>query len=425
MRDGPMKTVARRWFATPLWQRILLALVLGAAFGLLASQWAVNLQWVGELFVRLIRMLIVPLVFVTLVAGITSMGDPKRIGSIGGKAFSLYLVTTFAAIVIGLAMALVFRPGAGVDLSGATPRDLGEPVSLQERLMAFVPDNPFMAFATGDILAVIFFAVLSGAALLLAGERGRPLAGVFDAGSEMMLKMTGIVMEFAPVGVFALIAWVMATEGPGVFISVSLLALAVYLGCFLHILLTYGGMVRLLARLPVVPFFKGAREPQLVAYSTSSSAATLPSTLSAAEKQLGIGAPVASSVLPLGATINMDGTALYVAIITLFAAQAFGVDLSVADYLMIILVTALVSIGTASVPSASLFLMAAVLDVIGMTPAQTALVVGFILPFDRLLDMMRTVANITGDLAVATVVARWEGELEDGVFLREGATKQS
>ena len=280
-----------------------------------------------------------------------------------------------------------------------------------------MPENPFAAFASGDVLAVIFFAALVGAGLLLAGERARPLVAVFDAAAETMLKVTGLVMEFAPFGVFALVAWVMGTGGPETFVSVFLLAVSVYVGCALHILIAHGVIVRFAARLPLAPFFRGVREAQLVAYSTSSSSATLPATLSAAEHNLGIKPPVASSVLPLGATINMDGTALYVALITLFAAQVFGIDLQLVDYLIIGVVTTLVSVGTASVPSASLFLLAAVLEVIGMTPEQTALIVGFILPFDRILDMMRTVVNITGDLAVATTVARWEDEIDEEVYL--------
>lgn len=415
-------SLARKWFAIILWKRILAALVLGAVAGLLMGDAAEQVKWVGDLFIRMIKMLIVPLVFVTLVSGVTAMKDPKRLGSIGSKAIALYLTTTFFAIVIGIVLALVFRPGAGIDLSGADAMTLDEAGSLTDRLMGIVPENPFAAFAEGNILAVIFFAVLVGTGLILSADRGKPLAAVFDSGSEMMLKVTGIVMEFAPFGVFALVAWVMGTVGPATFFNVFLLAVAVYLGCFLHMLIVHGGIVKFVARLPVMPFYRGVREPQLVAYSTSSSSATLPASLSAAEHNLGISAPVASSVLPLGATVNMDGTALYVAIISIFAAQAFGVPLDLFDYLLIGLTTTLVSIGTASVPSASLFLMAAVLDVIGMSAAQTAIIVGFILPFDRILDMMRTVANITGDLAIATVVSVWEGDIDRDTYLAKPVT---
>ncbi|MBR9808416.1 MAG: dicarboxylate/amino acid:cation symporter [Alphaproteobacteria bacterium] len=404
------------WFDMVLWKRILIALVLGALVGGLVGESIQGIAWIGELFVRLIKMLIVPLVFVTLVSGVVSMHDPKRLGSIGGRAIALYMITTVAAITIGLVLAVLIHPGAGIDLSGAAPAELQEPIALKERLLAIVPVNPFEAFAQADLLAIIFFALLTGTGLLLIGDKGEILADAFQAGSDLMLSITGIVMEFAPFGVFALIAVVMGTNGPQTFIYLFFLALVVVLGCALQIALTQAFLVKFLARLPVMPFMRGAREAQLVAFSTSSSSATLPATLSAAEHNLGIQPAVASSVLPLGATINMDGTALYVGVVTIFAAQAFGIPLDLSDYFLIGLTTTLVSVGTASVPSASLFLLAAVLETIGMSPEQTALVVGFILPFDRILDMTRTVVNITGDLSVATVVAKWEKEIDEDVY---------
>ncbi len=412
-----MGNLAKRWFEIVLWKRILGALILGGIVGYFIGDQAESIKWIGDIFVRLIRMLIVPLVFVTLVSGVTAIQEPKRLGTIGGRAIVLYLGTTAAAIVVGLIMAIILQPGVGIDLAGATPNPVGEPIPLSERLVAIIPENPFAAFADGNILAIIFFAVMTGVGITLGGEQTKPLGTVFDAGSELMLRITAMVMEVAPFGVFALVAWVMGTVGPATFINVFLLAVGVYVGCFIHMALVQAGMVKVLARLPMRRFFQGVREPQLVAYSTSSSSATLPASLSAADNNLGIKPPVASSVLPLGATINMDGTALYVAMISVFAAQAFGIPLDLFDYLVIGVTTVLVSVGTASVPSASLFLMAAVLESIGMQPAQIAMVVGFILPFDRILDMMRTVTNVTGDLAVATTVAHWEGEIDRDVFL--------
>jgi Na+/H+-dicarboxylate symporter len=409
--------LARRWFAIVLWKRILAAMVLGAVAGLLIGDQAESIKWIGDVFIRLIRMLIVPLVFVTLVAGVTAIQDPKRLGSIGLRTIVLYMATTLAAIVIGLLTALILRPGAGIDLSGAVPRELDTPVPLADRLISIVPENPFAAFADGNILAVIFFAIVVGSGIMVGGRKTRRLSKLFDSASELMLIVTTIVMEVAPFGVFALVAWVMGTLGLETFARVSLLAIGVYAGCLLHMVLVQGGIVKFFARLPMRRFFQGARGPQLVAFSTSSSSATLPVTLAAADHNLGIKPAVASSVLPLGATINMDGTALYVAMIAVFSAQVFGIPLDFTDYALIALTTTLVSIGTASVPSASLFLMAAVLETIGVSPAQIALVIGFILPFDRILDMMRTVTNVTGDLSVATVVAHWEGEIDREVFL--------
>lgn len=407
-----MKNIAAIWFGIPLWQRILGALVAGAITGWLMGPAAAQLQWIGDLFIRLIRMLIVPLVFVTLVAGVSSMAAPARLGTIGLRSMALYLATTFVAILFGLAGALILRPGRGITFDAGLSSDIpAAPMPLGERLMAIVPENVFAAFASGDILAVIFFGGLLGAGLLLTGEAAKPLTRLFAAGSVAMLKVTNIVMEMAPIGVFALIASVMGSEGIMAFVSVFSLVLVIYLGGAVHMIMTHGGMVRLFAGRSPMGFLSVARAPQLLAFSTSSSAATLPVTLAAAKEGLHIRPAVASSVVPLGATINMDGTALYVAAVAVFAAQAFGVTLGIGDYTTIALTTVLVSIGTASVPSASLFLMAAVLDVIGITPEQTAMVIGFLLPFDRILDMWRTVINVTGDLAVATSVAAMEGEL--------------
>lgn len=412
-------SIVQKWFAITLWKRIAAALVLGAIVGLIAGDSITAIQWVGDLFIRLIRMLVVPLVFVTLVAGVVAMDDPKRLGSIGIKAFGLYLVTTLFAIIIGIVVTSIIRPGIGVKLVGIAPKGFEGEVSLTERMLSIVPENPFAAFAQGDVLAIIFFAIMVGAGILMAGEKAKTLGNLFEGAAEVMLKITHIVMECAPFGVFALIAVVMGTAGVSTFLNIFLLAITVYLGCFLHMLLVHGPLVRFAGRLKIVPFFKGIVDAQLVAYSTSSSSGTLPVSLSCAEHNLGIKGPVASSILPLGATVNMDGTALYVAAVTIFAAQIFGIDLNFYDYAMIALTTTLVSVGTASVPSASLFLLTVVLGTIGVTNEQTALIVGFIFPFDRILDMMRTVVNVTGDLAVATTVARMEDEIDVDVYYKE------
>lgn len=406
----------RKWFEIKLWKRILGALVLGVAVGLAWGEGAENIKWIGDIFIRLIRMLIVPLIFTTLTSGVIAMGDPKRLGSIGGKAIALYLATTAVAITIGLTLGAIIEPGAGVDLSSAVPETLAEARTLKETLYAIVPINPVAALARGEVLPIIFFSILLGIGIMLAGEKGTPVARLFQSGAEAMLKITHIVMEVAPFGVFALIAWVAGTEGVRVLVNVAWLALALYGGCLLHMIITYGGILKFGLRLSPVRFIQGALDAQMVAYSTSSSSATLPVTISVAENNLGIRSTVASSVLPLGAIVNMDGTALYIGIVALFAAQAFGVPLDIGDYFVIALTATLVSVGAAGIPSASLFLMAAVLGQIGMTDAQIAIVIGFVLPFDRPLDMIRTVTNITGDLTVAIAVAKSEGEFDEAVF---------
>lgn len=406
----------RAWFEIALWKRIILALVLGVIVGSLWGEGAVSIKWIGDLFVRLISMVVVPLIFFTLVSGVIAMGDPKKLGSLGIKTLLLYMLTTFFAITIGIILAVVLQPGAGVDLSSAVPGVVQEAMPLSERLMSIVPRNPMAALAEGNILAIIFFAMLVGVAGLVVGEKAKPVADIVDSASEIMLKITGWVMEVAPFGVFALIAWVSGTQGVLALLDVVRLAAAVFLGCFLHVFLVHGSLMRFVLKLRPIQYFRGARDAMLVGFSTSSSSATMPVTMAVAERNLGVRPVVATTVIPLGATINMDGTALYVGIVSVFAAQAFGIDLAFADYLIVMGATTLVSIGTAAVPGASVFLMAAVMGSIGMTPEQIAVVVGFIIPFDRPLDMARTSVNVAGDLAVATVVANWENEFDKDVF---------
>ncbi len=427
----------RTWFEIQLWKRVILALVLGIATGLalrqgmgadaagaFADTW---IAWVGELFLRLIRMLIVPLIFFTLVSGIIAMGDPKRLGSLGARTIALYFATTSIAVTLGLIMASIFRPGAslssetfeGADVSRmeAVRSSAAEAGGFVDRLLAIVPTNPIEALATGNILSIIFFAIMFGVGILMAGDIAKPVANWFDGASEAMLKVTEIVMETAPFGVFALMATTMAANGLGVLQSLGTLAIALYLTCILHIVITYGLIIiKGVLRLPLIPFYRGVTDAQAVAYSTASSSATLPVTITCAEENLGIDKAVAGSVLPLGATINMDGTAIYIGMVALFGAQAMNIDVSLSQYVLIALMATLVSIGAAGIPSAGLFLSGLALSQVGIPEAQAFLIIGFILPFDRLLDMMRTLTNVTGDAAVATAVAKWEGELDEDVF---------
>ena len=435
-----------KWQSVTLWKRVLIGLVIGMAIGLTlhygvgeppgddavtASDIAnTYVKPFGDAFVRLIKMLVVPLVATTLVAGVTAMGDPKKLGSLGGRTIGLYLVTTFFAVSFGLMMGTIIRPGLGVDYQTATAEDLKEVADkiksadssggVVDRLLAIIPTNPAESFAKGDVLPIIFFAILIGVGCLLVGRVADPVKNFFEAASEVIMKITMLVMELAPFGVLALMAWVMAVKGIGVLSNMSKLALALYLTCALQIVLVYGFMIiKGLLRLPVKQFLRGVADAQGVAFSTASSNATLPVTISCAETNLGVHKSVAGSVLPLGATINMDGTAIYLGLIALFAAQAGGLTLDTSQYLMVALTATLVSIGAAGIPSAGLLLAATVLEVIGVGREQALLVIAFIFPFDRLLDMMRTMTNVTGDVAVACAVAKWEGELDADVFRHE------
>ena len=400
-----------------LWVRVMAALLLGAIIGLIFGDLTQSSKWIGDLFVRFIRMLIVPLIFTSLVAGVVSMGDPKRLGSIGIKTIVLYLLTTFFAIIIGLTLGTIFNPGAGIDLSGVIPFETASSsMSVSDRLFGIVPTNPISSLADGEVLPIIFFSILLGIGIILGGEKTKTIGDVFSSAAEAVLKIAYLVMQLAPYGVLSLIAWVSGTMGLAALQNLFVLTVILYAGCLFHMIFVYGGLIRVVAGLPLGKFFKGIIDAQAVAYSTSSSSATLPVTLQCVQKNLGVKKTVASSVLPLGATINMDGTALYLGIVALFSAQIFGVELSFADYFLIAMTATLTSIGTAGIPSASLFLLATVLSVIGITDAQTALIVGFVLPFDRILDMARTVVNITGDATVSVLVAKSEGELDETEF---------
>jgi len=417
----------RWWFKIKLWQRVLAALVLGVITGLVmsgtmgqeaATAWIETwLRPVGDLFINLIRMLIVPLIFTTLVAGVIAMGKPSKLGSLGLKTIAAYFVTTIFANVIGLTFGTIFRPGIGVDFEGVEPATVStEAPSITDRLLEIVPTNPVAALADGDVLAIIFFSLLLGVGIIAVGKAGKPVADLFNSASDVVLKITHYVMEVAPFGVFALVTYTAASQGIEALQAILTLIVAVYLGLIAHAIITYGLLIRVVLNLPLVRFFRGMTDPIAVAYSTASSSATLPVTIAAASDNLGVKKSVAGSVLPLGATINMDGTALYLGILALFTAQAFGYDLTFMNYVMIAFTAAIVSIGAAGIPSASLFLLAIVLETFGVTPEHTAIIVGFILPVDRIMDMARTAVNVTGDAAVATAVAKWEGELDEERF---------
>ncbi|HEY5667221.1 MAG TPA: dicarboxylate/amino acid:cation symporter [Gammaproteobacteria bacterium] len=420
----------RQWLSWPLWARVISGLVLGGILGLVLHQLELQqfaTSWIkpfGDAFIRLIRMLVVPLIVTTLVAGMVAMGDPKRLGSLGGRAIGLYMGTTWFAVLFGILLAIIVRPGIGINVETAAAdavstireQSATQAAGIVERLVNIIPSNPIAALVDGDVLAIIFFSIIFGAGILVSGEKGKAIGQAFESGADVMIRVTEFVMQTAPFGVFALMAWVMAEQGLDILDNLLLLGLALYAACLAHIAFTYSAIVRLWLRLPLVRFYRGMADAIAVAFSTSSSSATLPVTIACATDNLGIKRPVASSVLPLGATINMDGTALYQGIIAVFAAQAFGIDLSLGDFFMVMLTATLVSIGTAGIPSVSLFLAFITLEVIGVSGDDAVFLIALIFPFDRLLDMMRTATNVTGDAAVATAVAKWEGELDEETF---------
>ena len=346
------------WNNLKLWHQILIALVAGLVVGALWGPGAEAIKPIGTVFISLIKMLIVPLVFSSLVVGVCSMEDTKKMGRIGLKSFVLYLATTAIAITIGLIVGTVLQPGVGIDMQAATAVTAKEAPGFIDTLVGIVPKNPVGAMSAGNILQIIVFAIMLGIAINLAGERAAPVKAVFESFAEIMYKLTHMVMVLAPYGVFALMAWVAGKFGLDVLLPLGKVIIGVYLACILHVLLTLtGGGIMLLGRLNPVRYLRGSIDAQAVAFTTTSSSGTLPVTISCARENLGVSKGMSSFVLPLGATINMDGTALYQGVAALFVAQAFGIDLGTGDYITIILTSTLASIGTAGVPGAGLIML--------------------------------------------------------------------
>lgn len=390
--------------------------MLGVLLGALWPEAAPSVKIVGDLFVRLIKMLVVPVVLVTIAAGIAALGDPRRLGPIGGRTVGLFALTTLIAVSVGMATGLLIRPGEGIALAGVAPHLLGPAVSPADQLLGIVPANIVEALAKGDMLAIIFTAILLGVGSVVAGEAGKPVVALLQGLAAVLLHIVRIVMEATPFGVFALIANAVASGGAAVFVNVGWLALCVVLASLFQMLVVHAALIRLWARLPVARFYRGIVDALAVAFSTASSSATLPVALRVSQDNLGIARPVASTVLPLGAAIGKDGTAMYVGLLGQFALQALGVTPDPWMLGVMLATGALAAFGTAPVPSASLFMLAAMLSAVGVGAEQTALVVGLVLPFDRLLDMTRTVPSASANLTVATLVARSEGALDEGRF---------
>ncbi|MEH6344287.1 MAG: dicarboxylate/amino acid:cation symporter [Bermanella sp.] len=396
-----------------LWKKILIGLVLGVAVGAFLGADAEYIKPLGTLFINAIKMLIVPLVFCSLVVGVTSMQDTKKMGRIGFKTIAIYMFTTAIAISIGLGIGTIMEPGAGLNMVATADAVAKEAPSLVDTLLAMVPKNPIGALAAGNILQIIVFALGLGIALTLIGEKGKPVVRVFESFAEAMYKLTEIVMSFAPIGVFALSAWVAGKYGLDILLPLVKVIAAVYIGCVLHVLFVCGGMVGILAKLNPVRYFKGIRDAQMVAFTTTSSSGTLPVSMRCAHEKLGVSRSISSFTLPLGATINMDGTALYQGVCALFIAQAFGIDLSGADYVTIVLTATLASIGTAGVPGAGLIMLSLVLSTVGLPMEGLAIIAGI----DRILDMARTSVNVSGDLMVSLLIGKSENELNEAVYM--------
>jgi proton glutamate symport protein len=376
--------------------------------------------WVGALFLALIKMVVVPLVFCSLVVGVASLGDFRKLGRIGGRTIGVFMATTVVALTIGVTLANVVKPGNLVSeedksnllasFSGKTDTYIdsaGDAPTLGEQLVGIVPTNPLNAMVEGNMLQIIFFAMMFGIALtLLESKKSKPVVDFVDGVNEAMVMIVHIVMKLAPYGVATLLFGVVGTTGISVLMALMVYAGVVMGGLLLHALVTYQTIVRMGARLPFWEFLGAMKEALLVGFSTSSSSATLPVTMECVESNLGVSRSMSSFVLPLGATVNMDGTALYQGVAAIFIAQVMGIDLTMADQVTIVGTATLASVGAAGVPGAGMVTLAMVLTAIGVPAEGIALVIGV----DRILDMFRTATNIVGDSAVTAFMARLEGE---------------
>ncbi len=381
---------------------------------------AVIIKPIGTVFIRLLMFIAIPLVLASLLVGAASLGDIRKVGRIGGKTLALYLITTAIAIAIGLILANIIKPGYRLsadsseklmvefqsDMRGKIQQKTS--ISVIDMLVNIVPTNPINALASGDMLPIVFFAVMVGLTLtLVKKEKADPVISFFDGFSDTMIQMVDLVMKIAPFGVFALISATVGEFGFDILQTLFWYALTLIIGFVLHLLIVYSSMVKFLSKMSPVKFFRGMRDAMLIAFSSSSSAATLPVNMECCERNLGVPKQITSFVLPLGATINMDGTAMYQAVATVFISQVYGHDLNIAEQLTVLLTATLASIGTAPVPGVGLIMLIIVLRSVNVPEEGIALILGI----DRILDMCRTVLNITGDAACATVIAKSEGVL--------------
>ncbi len=374
----------------------------------------------GAIFVASLKMLVVPLVFVSLVCGTCNLSDPSKLGRLGGKSIALYLVTTAIAISIAIGLASLVGFEAIPNLVTNAEYTAKEAPSLANVIIGMFPTNPIQAMASGNMLQVIVFALLFGIAMTLSGEPGQRLAKTFNDLNDVILKLVTILMNLAPIGVFCLIAKLFSTIDYDAIFELGKYFFVVLFALFIHALVVYPTLLSTFARLNPFIFLGKMKDNVLFAFSTSSSSATMPVTLETATKKMGANNSVASFTVPLGATINMDGTAIMQGVATVFIAQIFGMDLTTSDFLMVILTATLASIGTAGVPGVGLIMLAMVLNQVGLPVEGIAIIMGV----DRLLDMTRTAVNVTGDCMVTCVVAKSEGELNETIFNDPNAAKQ-
>ena len=409
--------------SSKLTQKILIGMILGITLGSILNYAAVG-GWVqsflvegvieagGRIFLSSLKLLVVPMVFVSLVAGAASLDDIKKLGRVGTKTFALYTATTAFAIAVALFVAFLGKPGQGFQIDTPANFTATEAPSLLEVVVNIFPSNPVESMAKGDMLQIIVFAILFGIGMTLSGEAGKRILNIFNDLNEIIMKMVMLLIELAPYGVFCLLTKVFASQGFAAIIPMAKYFFIVLLVLIFHWTVFYGALLKIMARLNPITFFKKYMEVAIFAFSTASSNATIPVNMEVTEKKLGVHNSIASFTIPFGATINMDGTAIMQGVATVFVAQAYAIPLTFTDYMMVILTATLASIGTAGVPGVGLVMLAMVFKQVGLPVEGIGLIIGV----DRLLDMTRTAINVTGDAVVSCIVAKSEGQFDEDVY---------
>lgn len=411
-----------------LTSKIFIGLIGGLILGVILNLWVPNSYFrddilvdgifyvVGNGFIRLMKMLVVPLVFCSLVCGSSAIGDTKSLGKVGGKTIAFYLLTTALAVTVAITVATIVRPGIGLDMSSIETGEttVAESVSVADTILNIIPENPVGALADGTMLQIILFALLIGVLLAKMGERAELIANIFNQGNELMMEMTNLIMNLAPVGVFCMIAKTFANLGFDAFVPLLKYMGSVLLGLMVQCLVVYMVLLVIFTRLNPVKFIKKFFPVMAFAFSTSTSNATIPMNIETLEEKIGVSRKISSFTIPLGATINMDGTSIMQGVAVVFAAQAYGMQLGPTGYLTVIATATLASIGTAGIPSVGLVTLSMVFTAVGLPVEAIMLIMGV----DRILDMIRTAVNITGDAVCTTIVAHQNGDLDRDVFNR-------
>ncbi len=406
--------------------KILIWMVAGLMIGSFINNFAADTPWVqdylvfglfhvvGAIFISMLKMLVVPLVTFSLICGVCGIGDISKLGRVGGKAFALFMLTTALAITLAIALATFFAPGQGFELATAATSTFTAPVAppLSQVFINLIPSNPVAAYAEGNMLQIIFFTILFAVCILMIGEKGQPIIDMAERLNDVMMQVVNVVMHVAPIGVFALMAKTFSLQGIDIIVPMLGYFAVLVLALCLHMTGTLMILLKILGKVNPLTFLRKMRTAQIFAFSTSSSNATIPVTLTTAEKRLGIDNPTASFIVPFGATINMDGTAIMQGVATVFIANVYGIDLGLTGYLTVIMMAVLASIGTAGVPGVGLIMLAMVFNQVGLPVEGIALIIGV----DRLLDMIRTAVNVTGDAAITTIVARSENSIDMDIF---------